>query len=163
MEQRRSGSWLVPALSLGLTLVLAVLPLPDIIAPLRPDWVAVVLLYWSLMSPRRFSLLTAFWMGIALDTLSGALLGQNALALLVIVYIAERFHFQLRVFPMSQMALTVLLLLGLYEFILFWIDGMAGRSVPLVERWLPPMTGTLVWVAMSVVFGRSEREARARI
>lgn len=155
--------WWTSAVSLALTLMLAVVPLPDAVAPLRPDWVAVVLLYWSLIAPRHFSLLTALWMGLALDTLSGALLGQNALALLVIVYLAEKFHLRLRVFPVSQLSITVFLLLGLYEFILFWIDGMAGRSVPLIERWLPPMTGTLVWVAMSVVFGRSEREARARI
>jgi len=162
MDGRRH-SWFVLAFSLALTLVLAVLPLPDLVAPLRPDWVAVVLLYWSLMAPRRFSLLTALWMGIALDTLSGALLGQNALALLVIVYLAERFHLRLRVFPVSQVAFTVLVLLGLYEFILFWIDGVAGRTVPLVERWVPPLTGTLVWLAMLVFFDRGQRQARVRI
>jgi len=150
-------------LSLVLTLALVAVPLPDSVAPLRPDWVAVVLLYWSLMAPRHFSLLTAFWMGIALDTLSGALLGQNALALLVVVYLAEKFHLRLRVFPLSQLAITVFLLLGLYEFILFWIDGMAGRSVPLVERWVPPLTGTLVWVLLYMMFDRREREAPARL
>jgi rod shape-determining protein MreD len=154
--------WWASVLSLAATLMLAVVPLPDLVAPLRPDWVAVVLLYWSLMAPRHFSLLTAFWMGIALDTLSGALLGQNALALLVVVYLAEKFHLRLRVFPVSQLAITVLLLLGLYEFILFWVDGMAGRTVPLIERWLPPLTGTLVWLAMYVLFDRREREAPAR-
>lgn len=161
MAMRRT--WWSSAVGLALTLVLAVVPMPDAIAPLRPDWVAVVLLYWSLIAPRHFSLLTAFWMGLALDTLSGALLGQNALALLLIVYLAEKFHLRLRVFPVSQLSITVFLLLGLYEFVLFWIDGMAGRSVPLTERWLPPITGTLVWIAMSLVLGRSERAARARI
>jgi rod shape-determining protein MreD len=149
--------------SLVATLALASVPLPDAVAPFRPDWVAVVLLYWSLMAPRHFSLLTALWMGIALDTLTGALLGQNALALLVIVYLAEKFHLRLRVFPLSQLAITVLVLLALYEFILFWIDGMAGRTVPLVERWLPPLTGTLAWVAMYMLFDRREREAPARL
>ena len=161
MAARRS--WAVSMLSLVATLALASVPMPDAVAPLRPDWVAVVLLYWSLMAPRHFSLMTAFWMGIALDTLTGALLGQNALALLVIVYIAERFHLRLRVFPLSQLAVTVLLLLGLYEFILFWVDGMAGRTVPLIERWAPPLTGTLVWVTLYMVFDRREREAPARL
>jgi rod shape-determining protein MreD len=165
--------WWVSILSLVATLALASVPLPDAVAPLRPDWVAVVLLYWSLMAPRHFSLMTAFWMGIALDTLTGALLGQNALALLVIVYLAEKFHLRLRVFPLSQLAITVLLLLGLYEFILFWIDGMApemtqagldaGRTVSLAERWVPPLTGTLVWVALYMLFDRREREAPARL
>ena len=175
MAARRSNWW-ASTLSLVLTLALVAVPLPDSVAPLRPDWVAVVLLYWSLMAPRHFSLLTAFWMGIALDTLTGALLGQNALALLVIVYLAEKFHLRLRVFPLSQLAFTVLLLLGLYEFILFWIDGLApavdpdiavlanrGRTVPLVERWVPPLTGTLVWVALYMLFDRREREAPARL
>jgi rod shape-determining protein MreD len=168
--------WWASTLSLVLMLALAAVPLPDAVAPLRPDWVAVVLLYWSLMAPRHFSLLTAFWMGIALDTLTGALLGQNALALLVIVYLAEKFHLRLRVFPLSQLAITVLLLLGLYEFILFWIDGLApavdpdiavlanrGRTVPLAERWMPPLMGTLVWVVLYMLFDRREREAPARL
>jgi rod shape-determining protein MreD len=154
--------WWVSILSLAATLALAAVPLPDAVAPYRPDWVAVVLLYWSLMAPRHFSLLTAFWMGIALDTLTGALLGQNALALLLVVYLAEKFHLRLRVFPVSQLAFTVLLLLGLYEFMLFWIDGMAGRSVPLIERWLPPLTGTLVWLGLYVLLDRRQREAPAR-
>ena len=159
----RRNNWWASTVSLVLTLALVAVPLPDSVAPLRPDWVAVVLLYWSLMAPRHFSLLTAFWMGIALDTLSGALLGQNALALLVVVYLAEKFHLRLRVFPISQLAITVFLLLGLYEFILFWIDGMAGRTVPLVGRWVPPLTGTLVWVLLYMMFDRREREAPARL
>ena len=159
----RERSVLVSAISLALMLSLAVVPLPKIIEPFRPDWVAVVLVYWSLMAPRRFSLLTAFWMGLALDTLTGALLGQHALALLVIVYIAERNHLRLRVFPVSQLALTVLILLGLYEFILFWIDGMAGRSVPMIERWAPPVTGTLAWLVLLALLDSRRGEARARL
>ena len=159
----RRRHWWSSFFGLATTLALAAVPLPNSTAPFRPDWVAVVLLYWSLMAPRQFSLFTAFWMGIALDTLTGALLGQNALALLVIVYIAEKFHLRLRVFPLSQLALTVLILLGLYEFILFWIDGMVGRSVPLIERWLPPLTGTFVWIVMYQLFDRHEREAPARL
>ncbi len=159
----RSRSWFVPALSLVLTLALSLVPLPNAISSFRPDWVAVVLLYWSLTAPRRFSLLTAFWMGIVLDTLTGSLLGQHALALLVIVYLAERLHLRIRVFPASQLGLTVLVLLGLYEFILFWIDGVAGRTVPLSERWGPPLAGTLVWLALLAVFDSGRREAHARL
>ena len=156
-------TWFGSALSLAVMLALAVVPLPALIAPFRPDWVAVVLIYWSLAAPRRFSLLTAFWIGVVLDTLTGALLGQHALALLVVVYLADRFYLQVRVFPVSQMAVTVLILLGLYEFVLFWIDGMAGRTVPLIERWAPPLTGTVAWIVMVTLFERRRREARAQM
>jgi rod shape-determining protein MreD len=161
--ERGERSVLGSAISLLLMLALAVVPLPKTIEPFRPDWVAVVLLYWTLMAPRRFSLLTAFWTGLALDTLTGALLGQHALGLLVVVYIAVRFHRRLRVFPVSQLALTVLILLGLYEFILFWIDGVADRTVPLIERWAPPLTGTLAWLALLALLDGRRREARARL
>ena len=110
------------------------------------------------MAPRQFSLLTAFWMGIAVDTLTGALLGQNALALLVVVYLAEKFHLRLRVFPVSQLAVTVLLLLGLYEFILFWIDGMAGRTRA-ADRALAAAADGHARLARDV---RATRPARAR-
>jgi rod shape-determining protein MreD len=159
----RENSWFVPALSLLLTVALALVPLPRPISGFRPDWVAVVLLYWSLTAPHRFSLLTAFWMGIVLDTLSGSLLGQHALALLVIVYLAERLHLRIRVFPLSQLGLTVFALLCVYQFILFWIDGVAGRTVPLTERWAPPLTGTLVWLALLAVFDSGRREAHERL
>lgn len=160
---RREHSVFAALVSLALMLALAVVPLPEAIAPFRPDWVAVILLYWSLVAPRRFSLMTAFWMGIALDTLSGSLLGQHALALLLVVYIAERFHLQLRVFPVSQLAFVVLVLLGLYEFILFWIDGVAGRTVPVIERWAPPLAGTLAWLLMLAFFDSGRRQASARL
>jgi rod shape-determining protein MreD len=160
---RREHSVFAALVSLALMLALAVVPLPETIAPFRPDWVAVILLYWSLVAPRRFSLMTAFWMGIVLDTLSGSLLGQHALALLLVVYIAERFHLQLRVFPASQLAIVVLVLLGLYEFILFWIDGVAGRTVPVIERWAPPLAGTIAWLIMLVFFDSGRRQASARL
>ena len=76
------------------------------------------------------------------------------LALLVIVYLADKFHLRLRVFPVSQLAITVFVLLCLHVFILFWIDGIAGRNVPLAERWVPPFTSTLVWLALLFLFIR---------
>jgi rod shape-determining protein MreD len=102
-------------------------------------------------------------MGLALDTLSGALLGQHALALLLIVYLSQRFHLRIRVFPVSQLALTVVALLALYQFVLFWVDGVAGRTVPLVERWAPVVSGSLLWMLILVFVERGRQAAAARM
>ncbi|HUF71947.1 MAG TPA: rod shape-determining protein MreD [Gammaproteobacteria bacterium] len=161
---RAGGShWFAPAVSVVAALVLAIVPLPDSIAPFRPDWVAVVLLYWSLIEPRRYGMLTAFWLGIVLDTLSGSLLGQHSLALLLIVYLSQRLHLRIRAFPASQVATLVIVLLALYELVLFLIDGFAGRYVPLVERWAPVLTGGLLWLLVLVVVERSRQAAEARM
>jgi rod shape-determining protein MreD len=122
-----------------------------------------VLIYWSLIAPRRYGLLTALWMGLALDTLSGALLGQHALALLIVVYLSQRFYLRIRVFPMSQLALTVILLLSVYQFTLFWIDGVAGRTVPLIERWGPVVSGAVLFALILSAFDRRRQAAAARM
>ena len=158
-----SQTWFWPAASILIALALSILPLPDAIVAFRPDWVAVVLLYWSLIAPRKYGLLTAFWLGLVLDALSGALLGQHALALLVIVYLSQRFHLRLRAFPASQLAVTAVIFLALYEFILFWVDGVAGRTVPIAERWSPVVTGALLWLIILAVIEPSRREAEARM
>lgn len=163
MARGNPGSWLAAVISLLAALVLSVVPVTDAIAAFRPDWVAVVLLYWSLIGPRRHGLLTAFWMGLALDSLTGALLGQHALALLLIVYLSQRFHSRMRVFPVSQLAMAVIVLLSLYQFVLFWIDGVAGRTVPLIDRWAPVVTGTMLWLLILVFFERGRQAAAARM
>lgn len=160
---RRSDHWLGCLLPLLVALAFSVVPLPEPVAPFRPDWVAVLLLYWTLIAPRRIGLFTAFWSGLALDTLTGALLGQHAVALLLIVYLSQRFYLRVRVFPASQLTVTAMVLLGLYEFLLFWIDGVAGRTVPLVERWGPLVSGLVLWICLLAFAERGRQSADARI
>lgn len=155
--------WFVPTMSLIGALVLAVVRLPEPIAAFRPDWVAVVLLYWSLVAPRRYGLFSAFGLGIALDTLTGSLFGQHSLALLVIVYLSQRLYLQIRTFPASQVAILVIALLALYELVLLLVDGFAGRQVPFVERWGPVVTGGALWLVILVGVERSRQAAEARM
>ena len=162
MDDEEQGWW-KSVFGLVVALALSVMPLPASVAPFRPDWVAVVLLYWTLVSPRRFGMLTAFLMGLGLDTLSGALLGQHALALLVVVYLSQHFHLRMRAFPVSQQAVTVVGLLALYEFMLFWIDGVAGRTVPAIERWAPVLSGAVLWTVIIYAVDRRRQESQARV
>jgi rod shape-determining protein MreD len=163
MKRRRRIGWFWPLVSLLGALALSVVPLPAAAASFRPDWVALVLIYWAVVTPGRFGMFSAFVMGIALDSLTGALLGQHALALLLVVYLSQRFYLRIRVFPASQLALTVAVLLALYHFVLFWVDGVAGRSVPMVERWAPVLTGTLIWFMALVFTDRRADRAHAQI
>ena len=126
-------------------LMLMVVPMPDWAAPFRPDWVALTLVYWAMMLPRTWSVGSAWLVGIVLDVAQGTILGQHALALCLIVFITVRFHLLMRVFPMQQLAATVFAILALYQFVLFWINGVAGVDVPAVDYWGPVITGTLLW------------------
>lgn len=128
-----------------MALMLAIVPMPDAAAAYRPDWVALTLIYWTISLPRTCSVGTAWVAGIVLDVAQGTLLGQHALALSIVTYIAAKFHLQLRVFPMSQMTATVMALLAVYQFILFWINGVAGTYAAAIAYWAPVVSGTLLW------------------
>lgn len=126
-------------------LMLAFVPLPDRAEPFRPDWVALTLIYWTMMLPRTWNVGWAWMIGLLLDVGQGTILGQHALALSVIIFVTARFHLLMRVFPMSQLTATVFALLSLYQFLLFWINGVAGIDAPVVSYWGPVLTGTLTW------------------
>ena len=132
-------------ITLFVGLMLSIMPLPDAIRPFRPDWLALLLIFWAMQLPRSWSVGTAWIIGLVLDVSYGTLLGQHALARCVIVFITVRFHLLMRVFPLSQLTATVFALIGLYQFILFWINGVAGVSAPSVTYWGPVVSGTILW------------------
>jgi rod shape-determining protein MreD len=135
-----------------MALMLSLVPMPDWADPYRPDWVALTLIYWSMAVPRSYSVGTAWIVGVVLDVAQGTLLGQHALALSFITYMTSKFHLQLRVFPMSQMMATVLALLAVYQFILFWINGVAGIYTEAIAYWGPVVSGTLLWPVVALFF-----------
>jgi rod shape-determining protein MreD len=135
--------------TLVLALMLAFVPLPDGIAPFRPDWVALTLVYWGIVLPRVWSVGSAWMVGLLLDVGQGTILGQHALALTVIVFLTVRFHLLMRVFPMLQLTATVFALLALYQFLLFWVNGVAGIGSAAVSYWGPVVTGALLWPVVS--------------
>jgi len=128
-----------------LSIMLTVMPLPDWAEPFRPDWVVLTLVYWAMMMPRTWSVGTAWLIGIVVDVAQGTILGQHALALCIVVFVTVRFHLLMRVFPMQQLTATIFAMLALYQFTLFWVNGAAGIDAPLSSYWGPVITGTLLW------------------
>lgn len=139
-------------------LMLMVIPLPDGAEPFRPDWITLTLIYWAMMMPRTWSIGSAWIVGIVLDVAQGTILGQHALALSAVVFVTVKFHLLVRVFPMQQLAATVFALLALYQFLLFWINGVAGVDAPAISYWAPVLSGTLLWpVVMGLLRGVNSR------
>ena len=106
--------WLVMLLAIAAQLM----PWPDYLAPLRPPWTTMAVIYWALMWPGRFGIVSALLVGLVLDVGLGSLLGQHALALCVVTYVVLRFHLQMRVFPLWQLTVSVFALAFLEAFLL---------------------------------------------
>jgi rod shape-determining protein MreD len=126
-------------------LMLTIMPLPDSVGAFRPDWLALLVIFWAMQLPRTWSVGTAWIVGIILDVSQGTLLGQHALALCFVAFITVRFHLLMRVFPMPQLTATVFPILATYQFLLFWINGVAGVDAPSITYWGPVISGTVLW------------------
>ena len=145
MTRDRASRRLPVVITLVVGLMLTIMPLSDSFETFRPDWLALLLIFWAMQLPRTWSVGSAWIVGIVLDVAYGTMLGQHALALCIIVFVTVRMHLLMRVFPLLQLTATVFALLALYQFILFWINGVSGVSSPAIAYWAPVLTGTALW------------------
>jgi rod shape-determining protein MreD len=132
-------------LSTFVALVLTVLPLPPWLEMLRPAFLVLAVLYWSVNAPRTGGIALGFFAGLALDVFQGPVLGEHALALALVTYIVVREHQRIRSKPAIQQALIVFAALVVYEVVLFMIDGWTGHAVTTPLRWVHTLTGALIW------------------
>jgi rod shape-determining protein MreD len=128
-----------------IAIVLEIVPLPALLQGLRPPFAAMVMIYWVLMWPERIGLFIAFCLGLCLDVLHGQLLGQNALALLVVAFLTLRFHLQIRIFPLWQITVAVAALLGIDALLQVLIEGVAGLPSGGYMRWTRVLAGVVLW------------------
>lgn len=142
-RQRLSLWWFIATLVFALLSMLV--PLPDVLEPFKPYWPALFLLYWSLEANDRVGLGVAFTMGLAADLLDGVLLGEQALRLTALVFIALRFRSRLRFFPMWQQTLAVLALLINDRILLTIVRVFAGDALPPPSWWISPFVGAALW------------------
>jgi rod shape-determining protein MreD len=151
MNRDRTSRRMPVIMSFIFGLMLTIMPLPDAVAAFRPDWLAMLVIYWAMQLPRTWSVGTAWIVGIVLDASQGTLLGQHALALCCIAFVTVRFHLLMRVFPVPQLTATIFPILAIYQFLLFWINGVAGVDAPSIAYWGPVISGTLMWPVMMAV------------
>jgi rod shape-determining protein MreD len=137
-------------------LILTVLPLPTSLDVLRPAFLVLTVLYWSINMPRAAGIGLGFLCGLLLDVFQGPVLGEHALALSIVAYIAVREHQRIRSKPAFQQSLVVFALLASYEFVVFAIDGWTGHPVTSPLRWLHCLTGAIVWPPAAAILSYSE-------
>src|SRR6185312_2950301 len=139
MNRSRARTWLFVG-SIAFAFLLQLMPLPQM-----PYWVGLVLVYWAIETPERVGLGFAFLVGLAGDLLAGQLLGEQALRLVVMIFIVLRFRARLRFFPMWQQALAVAALLLNDRIVVIMIRGFSGDPMPSPAFWLSPPVGMLLW------------------
>ena len=146
IPENRSAGTPVIIVTLFIAAWLQVLPLPEILDLGRPEWLTLVLLYWVIALPHRIGVLWGFAVGLFQDVLTGAVLGQHALALALVAWIALSAYKRIRVFPALQQRVVIFLLVGSGSLVVYTIQDAVGRAL-LAPAWvlLPALVSALIW------------------
>ena len=141
---RSNNGWVI-WLSLLLALLLSVAPMPQSFGLARPLWLGMFIAYWAIALPHRGGMAAAFFFGVMLDVLSGTLLGQNGLPLLLIIFLVLSLQQRLRMFPLLQQSLVLLVILGIGQLVQLWLNTLTGNRPPTLLFLVPVPVSALFW------------------
>ncbi len=141
----------IGVLTLIAAFMLAMMPLPDWAQSFRPDWVTLVLIYWTMALPASIGVTIAWFAGLMLDVSHGALLGQHALGLVLVIYIIHTQHQRLRVASMLQQSMVIFFLLMMKQALVLWVNGIMGHAPDTWLYFMPSLTSALIWPWVHII------------
>jgi rod shape-determining protein MreD len=151
---------------LVLTLFLGLLgnigPLSGIALALKPDFLALVLLYWCIREPRLISVGVAWCLGLLMDVADATVFGQHALAYAVLAYAAEYFRRRVLRFPLWQQAAQVAVLLLSCAGLVLLVRVVGGAPLPRWTYAVGPLVGAFLWPVVTVLLQWPQRPRRSR-
>ncbi len=157
-EMLRPVSNLFIAGSVLVALFLNALPWGGIWLVLRPDFVAVTMLYWCTHKPYRMGIGLAWAVGILSDVNDASLFGQHALSYTVLAFGGVVLNRRIRMFDLREQTTQVFLILlatySVYAVVHWQVNGQLAWSY-----FLGCLTSTLLWIPVSALF-QSVRQRR---
>ena len=124
---------------------------------LRPDFVALVVLYWVIEQPRRVGFLAAFTLGLLMDVAEGALLGQHALSYTMLAYAGIALNRRVRMFSLTSQVVHVIPLLLVNDLIVLGVRMLAGAEFPGYRYFLGSFVAGALWPLVSVLLKLPQR------
>jgi rod shape-determining protein MreD len=143
--------------------MLAIMPLPDWAVAFRPDWVTLVLIYWAMALPANIGVTVAWLTGLMLDVSHGAVLGQNALGLVIVIFVIHTQHQRLRVASLLQQAIVIFFLLITQQLISLWVTGIMGQAPDDWLYFMSSLTSALLWPWVYIILRDLRRKFGYRV
>lgn len=138
--------WFILA-SLMVALFANVIPLGRFLA--MPDWVALVLLFWCIHQPLKVGMGAAFFLGLAMDVADASVMGQHALAYVLLAFGSGVLARRILWFPLIQQALHVLPILVGTQIIQLLARLVVGADFPPLSWFLGGFIGAALWYPLT--------------
>lgn len=140
-------------ISLITAVLISLMPFDKVILVLRPDFVALTLLYWNIYQPQQAGMSIAFISGLFMDVIDVSIMGQHAIAYCLITFFALILHRRLRLFNAFQQIPAVLWILLSGQGVVFLTGILAGTYIPEWYIFLASITGALCWPLLAFLLG----------
>jgi rod shape-determining protein MreD len=111
----------------------------------RPDFVLVVLIFWTVHEPRAIGQGVAFALGLLVDVSDSMLLGQHALAYVIAVFGAQVLRVRILSFHLPEQTLHVLGLTVVATMVILLLNLLLGADLPGAAFALSPLVTALLW------------------
>lgn len=149
MTTHAVGSWRRILSTLILAVLLEQLPWSGWMLAIRPDFVLVGLLFWTLHQPARIGFGTAFLLGLLADFQDGVAFGQHAIAYVVGVYLVLYLRLRLLQFDPSRQAGQLFPILLSVQLIVLLIGWLAVNPPAGLLLLLPVLSSTVLWYGIA--------------
>ncbi len=133
------------ALTLLFGMILSVIPLPQSIVWWRPAWVFMILFFWITVAPTYVGVISAFFVGLLVDLLSGTLLGFHALVFSLCAFFLLYFYVKINGLPIWQRTLLLAAMLFTGYLLQTWVYELIGVPIGFWHFLLPTLTSSLLW------------------
>ncbi len=140
-----SHNRMIITFSFLLAMLLSVYPLSGLWQWLRPQFVTLLVIYWALSLPQSMNVLMLWLLGCWVDLLSGGVLGQHALSLMLVVYVCLLSYQRVRSYSTGQQVIYVFFLVLLQQLINNWVHSLVGRETSSLLLALPALVSALAW------------------
>ncbi|MBI4193700.1 MAG: rod shape-determining protein MreD [Betaproteobacteria bacterium] len=124
---------------------------------LRPDFVALIVLYWCIEEPRTLGFTAAWLLGLLMDVADGSLFGQHALAYSILAYAGIVLHRRVQRFSVTPQMLHVIPLLLLNDIIVLLIRMLTGSDFPGYQYFIGSFIGGALWPVISILLKLPQR------
>lgn len=145
------------AFSLIAALLLNLLPWSGAWLWIKPDFVALVVLYWCIEQPRKIGFIAAWLLGLFMDVADGTLFGQHALAYSILVYAGIVLHRRVRMFSGTPQVLHVVPLLLINDLIVLGIRMLAGADFPGFQYFIGSFVAGALWLPLGALLRLPQR------
>ena len=134
-------------ISFILALLLDLMPFGAYTTFWLPEFTAMVLLYWTINRPQSIGITAAFITGLLIDIGTASLLGQHALAYIIMIFLVKKYQRQITMHSYDWQAVAVCFALCINQFALLLIRLVYHHNLP-ASSWLgfiAPFVGAFLW------------------